>query len=122
MRQIINLRRWGTPVSYTHLAYAGLHHKEMKEALIKAVTKVSYVDKNWDAKIKSITADIDALSTIEEKSSYFYKFFAKKTASKADFAQQLSFELEETFTGKSDELRKMLPTYLVNAIKYVAGE
>lgn len=104
------------------LAYVGLQREEMKEALIKSVTKVSYVDKNWDTKIKSITADIDALPTIEEKSSYFYKFFAKKTASKADFAQQLAFELEETFAGKSDELRKVLPTYLVNAIEYVAGE
>lgn len=104
------------------LAYVGLQHDEMKAALIKAVVKVSYVEKNWDSKLKSITADIAALSTLEEKSSYFYKFFTKKTASKADFAQQLAFELEETFAGKSDKLRKALPTYLVNAIEYVAGE
>lgn len=104
------------------LAFVGLYHDKMKEALIKAVAKVSYVEHNWDAKIKSITTNINALITPEEKSSYFYSFFAKKTASKADFAQQFAFELEETFAGKPDELRKALPTYLVNAIEYVAGE
>ena len=104
------------------LAFIGLQHDEMKEALIKTIVKVSYVEQNWDSKIKSITTKIDALTTIEEKSSYFYSFFAKKTTSKADFAQQFAFELEETFTVKSVKLRNALPTYLVDAIKYVAGE
>ena len=85
----------------------------MKGALIKAIVKVSYVEKNWVDKIKSITADIDKLPTLEEKSSYFYNFFAGKIASKADFAQQFAFELEETFTGKLEELNEALPSYLV---------
>lgn len=104
------------------LAFAGLQHDKMKEALIKAIVKVSYVEQNWDAKIKSITAKIDALTTDEEKSSYFYSFFAKKATSKADFAQQFAFELEEVFAVNSDVLRDVLPTYLVDAIKHVAGK
>lgn len=104
------------------LAFAGLSHIEMKEALIKAVVKVSYAKKNWDAKTKEFKTTIEALPTIEEKSSYFYRFFTKKIASKADFAQQFAFELEEAFTGKSTELKAMLPKYVVDAIEYVAGE
>lgn len=104
------------------LAFSGLKHKEMEEVLIKALTKVSYAKENWIAKIKEIQDIIEALPTDEEKSSYFYKFFAKKTASKADFAQQFALELEETFTEKRTELREMLPKYVVDAIEYVAGE
>jgi len=104
------------------LAFAGLQYTNMKGALIKAIVKVSYVEKNWVDKIKSITADIDKLPTLEEKSSYFYNFFAGKIASKADFAQQFAFELEETFTGKLEELNEALPSYLVEAIKYVTEE
>lgn len=104
------------------LAFAGLSHDEMKDTLVKGLVKVSYAKQNWDAKIKDIKAIIEALPTHEEKSSYFYKFFAKKTASKADFAQQFAFELEDTFMGKTNELKAMLPKYLVDAIEYVAGE
>ena len=104
------------------LAFAGLQYTNMKGALIKAIVKVSYVEKNWVDKIKSITADIDKLPTLEEKSSYFYNFFAGKIASKADFAQQFAFELEETFNGKLEKLNEALPSYLVEAIKYVTEE
>lgn len=104
------------------LAFIGLQYDKMKAVLIEAMVKVSYVEENWDDKIKSITADIEKLPSIEEKSSYFYKFFAKKITYKADFAQQLAFELEEAFASKPEELRMALPTYLVDAIEYVAGE
>lgn len=104
------------------LAFAGLSHDEMKSALVKAIVKVSYAKQNWQAKTKDITANIEALPTSEEKSSYFYKFFAKKTTSKADFAQQFAFELEDAFTERTNELKAMLPKYLVDAIEYVAGE
>lgn len=103
------------------LAFTGLNHIEMKIALINAVVKVSYVEDNWIAKIKVIETAIEALPTIEEKASYFYSFFTNKTASKADFAQQLAIELEDNFTGKAIQLKAMLPKYVVNAIEYVAG-
>ncbi|KOP68470.1 hypothetical protein AMS62_26930 [Bacillus sp. FJAT-18019] len=103
------------------LAFAGLNHIEMKKALIKALVKVSYVKDNWSVKMKGIEVDIEALPTTQEKASYFYRFFTKKTASKADFAQQFAIELEDVFTGKPTELTAMLPKYVVDAIEYVAG-
>ncbi len=104
------------------LAFTGLVYDEMKKALIKALVEVSYAAKNWENKIKTITENIDRLETIQEKASYFYSFFAKNTTSKADFAQQFSFELEESYSGHSSELEQALPPYLVNAIKYVTEE
>lgn len=102
------------------LAFAGLGHAEMKNALIESLVKVSYVDQNWETKTKEIKTTIEALHTTEEKASYFYSFFTKKKASKADFAQQFAFKLEKIFSGKAAELKKLLPKYLVNAIEYVA--
>lgn len=104
------------------LAFAGLSHSKMQEALIRALVKVSYAKQNWDKKTDDIKTAIKALPTLEDRSSYFYKYFAKKTASKADFAQQFAFELEDAFTGNVSELKSMLPSYLVDAIEYVAGE
>ena len=104
------------------LAFTGLRHNKLQEALIKALVKVSYAKQNWDTKNKDIMATIKELPTPEDKSSYFYNFFAKKTASKADFAQQFALELEDTFTGNASELKSMLPYYIVEAIEYVAGE
>lgn len=104
------------------LAFTGLVHHEMKKALIKALIQVSYARTNWENKIKTVTEKIDRLKTIEEKASYFYSFFSKNTTSKADFAQQLSFELEASYSGHAVELEQVLPLYLVNAIKYVTEE
>ena len=49
---------------------------------------------------------------------YFYSYFTSKKASKADFAQQFAIALEEAYTEKADELKKVIPDYLVNAIEY----
>lgn len=103
------------------LAFTGLQNDEMKEALIKALVRVSYAEKNWDVQATSITNKLNGITTIEEKSSYFYSFFIKGTTSKADFTQQLAFELEEAFTRNTDKLRSVLPPYLVKAIEYVVG-
>lgn len=46
----------------------------------------------------------------------------KSGISKAEFAQQLSFELEEKFSNNSENLRDLLPLYLVEAIEYVTGD
>jgi putative ATP-dependent endonuclease of the OLD family len=101
------------------LAYIGLKHTKMSDILIDALVKVSYVPENQPNKAQEIKQAIKKYPSAEEKSSYFYSFFMKKTASKAEFAQQLSFELEAAFADASDELGTMLPPYLVDAIKYV---
>lgn len=103
------------------LAYIGLDDKAMKKTLLKAIVKVTYVKKNWDDKIKEISDKIDSYNTIEEKASYFYSYFSKKKTSKADFAQQLAFELEDNLSN-AQELSKFIPEYLINAIKYVVEE
>lgn len=56
----------------------------------------------------------------EAKASYVYSFFSHKLVSKAEFAQQFSFDLENIFNGKPvEEIVTVLPNYLVEAIEYV---
>ena len=56
----------------------------------------------------------------EAKASYVYSFFSHKLVSKAEFAQQFSFDLENIFKGKQvEEIVTVLPNYLVKAIEYV---
>lgn len=56
----------------------------------------------------------------EAKASYVYSFFSHKLVSKAEFAQQFSFDLENIFNGKPvKEIEAVLPNYLVKAIEYV---
>lgn len=69
-------------------------------------------------KKKEIMAKIDAFNTIEEKASYLYKPFYKNIVSKAEVAQELSFILEEKYSDDNGELKKKLPQYIVDAIKY----
>lgn len=64
----------------------------------------------------------DAYDTKEEKASYVYSFFRKKYISKAEFAQYFSVYLEEKYADKkASEMEKILPKYLVDAIKYVTS-
>lgn len=100
------------------LAYEGLQNKDMKEILINSLIKVSYVDKNRKSKEMEFVNDLNKYQTNEEKASYFYSYFTSKKASKADFAQQFAIALEEAYTEKADELKKVIPDYLVNAIEY----
>lgn len=81
--------------------------------------KVSYAQKNQSTKAQEIKKAIKNYVSDEEKASYFYSFFVKKTTSKAEFAQQLAFDLEVSFQDSTAELETMLPKYLVDAIKYV---
>ena len=78
----------------------------------------SYVDKNRTSKKIELVNDLNKYQTIEEKASYFYSYFTSKKASKADFAQQFAMELENNYIGKADELKKVIPDYLVSAIEY----
>ena len=100
------------------LAYAGLQNEEMKEILIDAVIKVSYVEKNRGSKKSELITQLDSYGSIEEKASYFYNYFASKKASKADFAQELAVALENKYINRGKELRMILPKYLVSAIVY----
>lgn len=102
------------------LAYTGLQDKDMKDILIDALMKVSYVEANRSKKKKEFISLMDSCGTIEEKASHFYSFFTSKKASKADFAQQLAYDLEKKYMGKASELKDKIPEYLVKAIEYVA--
>lgn len=104
------------------LAYYGFKHDVMKNALLDALMKISYAEDNIKKWRETLELEINNLKTKEEKASFFYRYFAKKKVSKADFAQQLSVKLEDLFSGKEDELIKSLPPYIVDAIKYVTGE
>ncbi len=104
------------------LAYIGLNNKKMKKNLLNAIVKATYTNSNWGKKHKKISEKIDNFNTIEEKASYFYSFFSKNKTSKADFAQQLSYELEESYNIGSDEFKDIVPDYLAKAIKYVTEE
>ena len=90
----------------------------MKDVLIEAVIKVSYVEKNRITKKSEFVTKLNALASVEEKASYFYSFFTSKKASKADFAQELAVALEKKYINKAAELQKVLPKYLVSAIVY----
>lgn len=100
------------------LAYIGLQDEEMKDILIEAVIKVSYVEKNRASKKSELLTQLNALTSVEEKASYFYSYFTSKKASKADFAQELAVALEKKYMNKAAELQMVLPKYLVSAIVY----
>ncbi len=102
------------------LAYAGLEDTDMKEILIDALMKVSYKESNRAKKKEELEKVLDSSGAIEERASHFYSFFTSKKASKADFAQQLAYDMEKKFEGKAAELRNKVPKYLVDAIEYVA--
>lgn len=102
------------------LAYVGLEYEDMKDILLDALMKVSYVEANRNKEKKELIELIDSCKTIEEKASHFYSFFTSKKASKADFAQQLAYDLEKKYIGKGSELKSKIPKYLVKAIEYVA--
>ena len=104
------------------LAFTGLQHSKMHDILILALIKVSYAKENWSAKTDEFNQKINEYQNIEEKASYFYSFFTHKIASKADFAQQLAFELDKSFKNDAGELANSLPSYLVDAISYVVKE
>lgn len=101
------------------LAYIGLQDEEMKEILIDSVINVSYKKKNRPSKKDKLVEKINAYRTKEEKAAYFYSFFTSKKASKADFAQELAINLEKKYINRAEDLKKVLPDYLISAIIYV---
>lgn len=64
----------------------------------------------------------NSFNTKEEKAAYIYSFFSKKEISKAEFSQYFSEHLEKIYLNKNaDEVEKLIPNYLVEAIKYVTS-
>jgi len=104
------------------LAYVGLQDETMKEVLIDSVINVSYVERNRQDKKNELVERLGNYRTIEEKASCFYEYFTSKKASKADFAQELAIVLENNYADKAEDLKKVIPDYLVNAIMYVTKE
>ena len=101
------------------LAYIGLQDEEMKEILIDSVINVSYEKKNRPSKKDKLIEKINAYKTKEERAACFYSFFTSKKASKADFAQELAINLEKKYINRAEDLKKVLPDYLISAIIYV---
>lgn len=101
------------------LAYKGLRDEEMKNVLISSLIKANYAEKNRQKKFDEMIDILKKYNTLEEKASYFYKYFRSNRTSKAVFAQQLALELEEKYNNRPEYLKKVLPEYLVNAIEYV---
>ena len=104
------------------LAYYGLSHEKMREALIESLVKTHYAESTRDKQKLDLQEKLDEFDSDEKKASYFYSYFSRKNTSKADFAQILSIELEKHFLGKETELEKSLPPYIVSAIRYVSGD
>lgn len=100
------------------LAYIGLQDEEMMEVLVDSVIHVSYEEKTRLSKKNELVKRINDYKNIEEKASCFYSFFTSKKASKADFAQKLALALEMKYLGRAEDLKKVLPEYLINAITY----
>lgn len=96
------------------LAFAGLENE-----LIEAIVKVKYVPENHEKKIKEITGEMKKFGAKEEKASYLYSFFSGSSTSKAEVAQQLAAILEQKYTDNLQMIEQQLPSYIIDAIKYV---
>ena len=79
-------------------------------------------ESNKEELIEKYTGKYATYNTDEEKASYVYSFFRKKYISKAEFAQYFSIYIEEKYASKAaNEMEKIFPCYLIDAIKYVTS-
>lgn len=99
------------------LAKNGLQD-EMIEAMVRSEETSSDIETHSN-RVKKIKDKVDSYNSPEEKASCIYSYFRKNYFSKAEVAQELSFLLEEKYTDHHSELKKKLPSYIVEAIKYV---
>lgn len=87
----------------------------LRESVLKTKTKEELKNEYYK--------EYEKYNTDEEKASYVYSFFSHKLVSKAEFAQQFSFDIEQKFEGKTiQEIKNVLPNYLVEAIEYVTAK
>jgi putative ATP-dependent endonuclease of OLD family len=96
------------------LAFSGL-----QEEMMQAIANVKFGEDSSESKLKEIREEYNKKQTPEERASYLYSFFSKNKVSKACAAQELAAILESKYKNNDDELKKLLPVYLVNAINYV---
>lgn len=102
-----------------NLAYCGFQDDNMQKILIYSLAKVDSRKKSYEAKIKELDKELSLYKNIEEKAAIFYRYFKTNNASKAEFAQELAANLEEHYADKPEEIKNVLPKYLVEAIEYV---
>ena len=105
------------------LAANGLGEEMLKTIATMLAEKIQDKEKNEEKKaelLEKYTKEYNEYQNKEAKASYVYSFFSHKLVSKAEFAQQFSFDLENIFKGKQvEEIVAVLPNYLVKAIEYV---
>lgn len=108
------------------IAANGLGEEMLKTIAGMRVRKNKDQEKEEDEKariVEEYMQEYDGYQDKEAKSSYVYSFFSHKLVSKAEFAQQFSFDLETIFKGKKvQDIVNLLPRYLVEAIEYVTDE
>ena len=103
------------------LAANGLGEEMLKTIAAMRVGKFQEKEDEKKAKLlEDYIKEYNNYQDKEAKASYVYSFFSHKLVSKAEFAQQFSFDLENIFNGKPvEEIVAVLPNYLVKAIEYV---
>lgn len=105
------------------LAANGLGEEMLQTIAAMRVEKIQDKEKKEKKKVELLeeyTKKYNKYEDKEAKASYVYSFFSHKLVSKAEFAQQFSFDLENIFKGKTvEEIVTVLPNYLVKAIEYV---
>ena len=105
------------------LAANGLGEEMLQTIATMLAEKIQDKEKNEEKKaelLEKYTKEYNEYKNKEAKASYVYSFFSHKIVSKAEFAQQFSFDLENIFKGKQvEEIVTVLPNYLVKAIEYV---
>ncbi len=103
------------------LAANGLGEEMLKTIAAMRVGKLQEKeDEKKEELLEEYIKEYNNYQDKEAKASYVYSFFSHKLVSKAEFAQQFSFDLENIFNGKPvEEIVKVLPNYLVKAIEYV---
>lgn len=105
------------------LAANGLGEEMLQTIAAMRVEKIQDKEKKEKKKaelLEEYTKKYNKYEDEEAKASYVYSFFSHKLVSKAEFAQQFSFDLENIFKGKTvEEIVTVLPNYLVKAIEYV---
>ena len=105
------------------LAANGLSEEMLQTIATMLAEKIQDKEKNEEKKaelLEKYRKEYNEYQNKEAKASYVYSFFSHKLVSKAEFAQQFSFDLENIFKGKQvEEIVTVLPNYLVKAIEYV---
>ena len=105
------------------LAANGLGEEMLQTIATMLAEKIQDKEKNEEKKaelLEKYTKEYNEYQNKEAKASYVYSFFSHKLVSKAEFAQQFSFDLENIFKEKQvEEIVAVLPNYLVKAIEYV---